>query len=167
MAEQGAIRPVESDADIRMVVALGQRIWTAHYTSMLAPGQTAYMLEHFHSEATIRAEISEQGYAYFLISDGQVDVGYIGILNEGETLYLSKLYVLSSARGAGLGRRAMDFVTARARAAGCRAIRLGVNKMNTGTIAAYERLGFRITGEVLTEIGGGFVMDDYAMEKPL
>ena len=43
--------------------------------------------------------------------------------------------------------------------------RVGI--LNTGTIAAYERMGFRITGEVLTEIGGGFVMDDYAMERVL
>ena len=31
----------------------------------------------------------------------------------------------------------------------------------------YEHLGFSITGQVQTDIGGGFVMDDYVMEYHL
>ena len=167
MTESGTIRPVETEADIATVVDLGRRIWTEHYTPILAEGQVPYMLAHFHSEAIIREEIATKGYAYHLLGNGAEDVGYVGFQRRDDVIYLSKLYVLTSARGLGLGRLALRFVRDHARAAGCRAVTLGVNKGNAGTIAAYERIGFRITGEMVTDIGGGYVMDDYAMEWAL
>ena len=44
---------------------------------------------------------------------------------------------------------------------------LSVNKHNTRAIAAYRRNGFVIAESVVTDIGGGFVMDDYVMAKNL
>ena len=49
---------------------------------------------------------------------------------------------------------------------GCRELWLTVNKHNTGSIAFYERMGFRKTGALVTDIGHGFVMDDWRMAKP-
>ena len=42
---------------------------------------------------------------------------------------------------------------------------LAVNKNNATAIAAYLKHGFRIADAVVKEIGGGFVMDDYIMER--
>jgi diamine N-acetyltransferase len=42
---------------------------------------------------------------------------------------------------------------------------LAVNKRNVNAINAYLKHGFRIAEAVVKEIGGGFVMDDYVMEK--
>ena len=36
---------------------------------------------------------------------------------------------------------------------------------NIGAISAYEKLGFRKVGSLVQDIGSGFVMDDFAMEK--
>ena len=46
-------------------------------------------------------------------------------------------------------------------------IRLTVNKYNINTIKAYEKWGFKTVDAVVTDIGSGFVMDDFIMEmKP-
>jgi len=42
-----------------------------------------------------------------------------------------------------------------------------VNKRNVRAIKAYQRNGFEIADSVVTDIGGGFVMDDYVMAKDL
>jgi len=42
---------------------------------------------------------------------------------------------------------------------------LTVNKDNADSIAFYRRVGFGIAGSSVTDIGGGFVMDDYRMSK--
>ena len=42
---------------------------------------------------------------------------------------------------------------------------LTVNRNNAGSIAFYERAGFRKTNELVTDIGAGFVMDDWRMAK--
>ncbi len=53
------------------------------------------------------------------------------------------------------------------RAGGARRLILSVNKRNIRAIAAYRRNGFIIAESVVTDIGGGFVMDDYVMTKEL
>ena len=40
-----------------------------------------------------------------------------------------------------------------------------VNKRNDRAIAAYQKAGFCIAEEAVLDIGGGFVMDDFLMEK--
>ena len=42
-----------------------------------------------------------------------------------------------------------------------------VNRNNTGSVAAYEKMGFQKVREQVAEIGGGYVMDDYIMELPV
>ena len=54
-----------------------------------------------------------------------------------------------------------------ARGQGCGWLTLAVNKNNASAIAAYLKHGFRIAEAVTKDIGGGFVMDDYVMERPL
>jgi hypothetical protein len=34
-------------------------------------------------------------------------------------------------------------------------------------VQEYERMGFSIAEAIVMDIGGGFVMDDYRMEKPV
>ncbi len=40
-----------------------------------------------------------------------------------------------------------------------------VNKNNSLAIRAYEKLGFENLGSIVADIGNGFVIDDYRMEK--
>jgi ribosomal protein S18 acetylase RimI-like enzyme len=50
---------------------------------------------------------------------------------------------------------------------GARRLILCVNKRNAGASKAYQRNGFEIAGSVVTDIGDGFVMDDFIMAKEL
>jgi len=43
-------------------------------------------------------------------------------------------------------------------------ILLTVNKANARALRAYERAGFRTIDAIFTDIGGGFVMNDFVME---
>ena len=45
-----------------------------------------------------------------------------------------------------------------------RTIWLTVNRRNERAIGAYRRTGFREVRAQVTDIGGGYVMDDYVME---
>ena len=53
-----------------------------------------------------------------------------------------------------------------ARADGCAAVELNVNR-NNPAVHAYKHLGFDVAAEVIANIGCGFIMDDYLMRKPL
>ncbi len=57
--------------------------------------------------------------------------------------------------------------TRAARRRGSNAVRLNVNKHNLKSIAAYRKHGYAVIETVVAAIGGGYVMDDYVMEKKL
>jgi len=76
---------------------------------------------------------------------------------------LSKLYLLPAWHGHGLGRQMLQHVQARSAELGALEIWLQVNKQNIRAIRAYERAGFSVRESVVTDIGGGFVMDDFIM----
>ena len=82
-------------------------------------------------------------------------------------LFLSKLYLIRHARGRGLARKAIEALVELARAEGLSRIHLTVNKHNLQAIQVYEHLGFARTGAVVTDIGGGFAMDDYLYAYPV
>jgi RimJ/RimL family protein N-acetyltransferase len=50
---------------------------------------------------------------------------------------------------------------------GCKHLQLRVNKANAPAIRAYLRAGFVFLDDVCSDIGSGFVMDDFRMEKAL
>jgi ribosomal protein S18 acetylase RimI-like enzyme len=76
---------------------------------------------------------------------------------------LDKLYVHPAWQRRGYGRMLIDRAVTVARAYGCDALMLAVNKRNDPAITAYRKHGFTIAESVVKDIGGGFVMDDYVM----
>lgn len=88
-------------------------------------------------------------------------VGYFGISDKQDYLFLSKLYIKKEFRHKGIGAKAFEKIK---QIANGKKIRLTVNKYNTNTIKAYEKWGFKTVDAVVTDIGNGFVMDDYIME---
>jgi len=149
---------------IKEVKNLAYEIWTEHYIPIIGAAQVSYMLEKFQSERSITNQI-DQGYLYFLIQYDSKYIGYIGAIQKGEELFLSKIYLKSDKRGKGCGRQAIKFVEELAKERYCSKITLTVNKNNANSIKAYEKIGFINAGSVVQDIGNGFFMDDYKMEK--
>ncbi|MFW5830500.1 MAG: GNAT family N-acetyltransferase, partial [Planctomycetota bacterium] len=156
--------PVRTSAVIARVVRLAECIWQQHYTPIIGPAQVAYMLDRFQSPAAIAAQIAAGVDYHLLLHDGQ-DAGYCAWQQEKDELFLSKLYVVPELRGCGLARSAVSAAEQVARDHALARIRLNVNRHNAGAIAAYQHLGFVIRREICADIGGGFVMDDYVMER--
>jgi ribosomal protein S18 acetylase RimI-like enzyme len=151
---------VITPGDIATVARLAREIWTAHYTPIIGAEQVDYMLGRFQNEDAIAAQITE-GFAYFLVAVEGGAVGYAAILPEPDaSLFLSKIYVHSSARGQGAGKALLDHIITLARRRGLSRIHLTVNRHNQHSIAWYLRQGFVKIGTKCQDIGNGFVMDD-------
>lgn len=158
------IEPVLNNSQIEIVENLACEIWNEHFTPIIGKVQVDYMLEKFQSRKAISEQI-ENGFLYYLIRTNHDSIGYIGIHPKQDELFLSKIYIRSSERGRGYGRKAIQFLEKLAQEKGLRKITLTVNKNNIDTIKAYEKFGFRNIGPVVQDIGNGFIMDDYGMEK--
>ncbi|MGA7723137.1 MAG: GNAT family N-acetyltransferase [Ignavibacteriaceae bacterium] len=152
----------EDQADI--VETLAIEIWNEHYIPIIGKQQVDYMLAKFQSKEAMKEQI-KKGYSYFLVEEEGRNIGYIGIELKIDELFLSKLYIKSSERGMGYGKKALKFLEELARGKNINKISLTVNKNNVKSIAAYERMGFKNLGSIVMDIGGGFIMDDYKMER--
>jgi ribosomal protein S18 acetylase RimI-like enzyme len=155
---------VSTENQIDIIESLAREIWTEHYIPLIGKQQVDYMLARYQSKQAVKEQLAS-GALYFLIEEGQACIGYFAVQPRGDELYLSKIYLQSSCRARGYGKKAVQFVESLARERGLRKIALTVNKNNTAAIRAYEKMGFRNVGSLVQEIGSGFVMDDYAMEK--
>jgi len=158
-------KPAIHKADFIAISKLAKDIWTDHYTSIIGIDQVNYMLDNFQSETAIENQIKIDHYKYFTIINKQKAVGYIAIKNKEDALFLSKIYILKTCRGKGLGKLAMNFIEEQAENSNCKKIYLTVNRHNTNSIKAYQNIGFKKIEELVLDIGNGFVMDDYKMEK--
>ena len=167
MVAEIQIKPVQSAADVSTVARLASEIWYEYYPPLIGQAQVDYMVAKFQTEAAIQ-EQRDKGYEYFLTIHGDRPIGYLALLAEPEhqRAFISKFYLHGLSRGAGTGRHCMEFIEQIATRRGLTLLWLTVNKGNP-SVKAYERLGFHIAADIEIDIGGGFVMDDFRMEKQL
>ena len=161
-----SFKAATSARELLQIEKMAHTIWHEHYTPIIGVEQVVYMLDKFQSVACMAEQI-KSGYQYFLINQTKTPVGYLSFIKRGEELFLSKVYILKSARWLGIGKTAFKFIETKATEYHCKKISLTVNRNNHNSIKAYESAGFQNTGELVQDIGHGFVMDDYSMEKLL
>jgi GNAT superfamily N-acetyltransferase len=160
------ITRVKTDDEIDIVTELAKEIWTEHFTPIIGKSQVDYMLDKFQSSKAIKSQ-TLTGYEYYLATAKNNYVGYTALVPdiENNKMMISKLYTLSSIRGKGVGAALLSFIECKCVSGHISTIWLTVNKYNHGPIAWYQRHGFNIVDKTKTDIGGGFFMDDYIMEK--
>lgn len=158
-----AVRP----EDIPELITLARHTWHRHYPSIITPAQIEYMLSQRYSESVIREQLTSERYWWDQLRDqGQMMAFAATELTDhpGE-MKLDKLYVNYELRRRGYGSALLGHIEARAKSQGCHRLYLQVNKNNTSAIGAYQKNGFVIADSVVFDIGEGFVMDDYILEK--
>lgn len=161
------LKATENTSEIEIAAKLADEIWHECFADILTQDQIDYMIENFQSKQAMERQMAEEGYLYYLLDvDGEY-VGYTAIRADGDTLFLSKIYLLADFRGKGISSRVFDFLEDYCKNNKLKSIWLTVNKNNDRAVAVYKKRGFRITREQVTDIGDGFVMDDFIFEKTI
>lgn len=161
------IRICKTDEQLAQLARLANEIWHEYFASLLSPEQIDYMVQMYQSLDALTRAVRQQGYTYFLGYEGDELVGYCGVKPDGDRLFLSKLYLRSDMRGKHLSTLLLDRAVELARAQGMRAVYLTCNKYNAHSLDVYHAKGFRDIDAVVTDIGNGFVMDDYILQLDL
>jgi ribosomal protein S18 acetylase RimI-like enzyme len=160
------ITTAKSVEDAKQIASLAKTIWEEHYTPLIGRDQVNYMLNKFQSANRIYEDINSGEYIYYVANccEGKF-VGYCGIKKDKDNkgVFLSKLYVKLNFRGLGISKGFLNLIIEKAKAEGYDHIWLTVNKNNFSSIEAYKKMGFVIVEEMVSDIGNGFVMDDYKM----
>lgn len=162
-----AIAPL-ADGEIEALCALARAIWRDHYPPIIGTAQTEYMLAQRYDPSIVRTEIARGDIWWDTLSeDGEMLAFASSFAGGPGEIKLDKLYVRTDRQRQGYGAALIEHTCERAARLGYERIVLAVNKRNAAAIAAYEKHGFRTREAVVKDIGGGFVMDDYVMERNL
>lgn len=157
---------VNSEEEIRTIANKAEVIWHEYFPGIISVEQIDYMVDMFLAPHSIKREMAE-GYEFYLQYDGEENTGFMVVKPEQDRLFISKLYVDKEHRGQGYGspmfEKAMEICVSNH----LKVMYLTVNKYNTPSIEIYKHRGFDTIQETVTDIGHGFVMDDYIMEKKL
>jgi len=154
-------------SEVGLVRGMACRIWPLAYDGIIPASQIDYMLDRMYSEETLSDEIGVKNIDYRWIVVGGEKVGFLaaGPVVEGGVCPLHKFYLLPEAQDRGIGSATLAAFISLAASAAVAALELRVNRHNTRAIALYRKAGFVISREDCLEIGGGFVMDDYVLQR--
>jgi diamine N-acetyltransferase len=134
---------------IPLIRELTYQVWPQTYASILSQDQIDYMLEMMYSPSSLTKQINE-GAQFIIVYEEKSPVGFAS-------------YQLI---GKGTGRFIIDYIIEEIKMKNAVAMQLQVNKQNKAK-EFYEKLGFTVIKEFAFDIGNGYVMDDYIMEKKL
>ncbi len=158
---------INTDEQIKSLASLASEIWHEYWPCLLSADQINYMVKKFQSYEAIKHQLDFENYIYYILENDNNFIGYFGVSIKEDYLFLSKLYIKKDYRHNGYGKIAFDKIKLITKEYNKTSIQLTVNKYNKNTIKAYDRWGFKTIDAVVTDIGQGFVMDDYIMEYVL
>lgn len=155
--------------DIFIIQTLADQIWPSTFSDILSEEQITYMINMMYSTASLNYQMAEAGHHFLLARDNDEYLGYVSYefdyKEKGQTK-IHKIYVLPSIQGKGIGKLFIDKISQLAIENANKKLALNVNRFNKA-IGFYQRIGFEIIGREDIDIGNGFLMEDYIMNKKL
>lgn len=152
----------ENERDFEIIRSIAQTVMHETYDGSLPQGQIDYMIKKFLSEEAIQSSLEEREYEYKIIYLNGEIAGFAAYCpakyyseNYADGTFLSKIYVKQFARGKRIFSKFLHTLR--------RPVYLTVKKDNLQTINTCKHKGFKIVESVVTDIGEGYVTDDFVM----
>lgn len=162
------IRPATTQ-DYLHIQNIAYQTWPPTFGDILSPTQITYMLDWMYSLPALHQQVEVKGHTFLLAQDGEDPVGFVSYecqYQDSPTTKIHKIYILPSTQGKGVGKALLGHTSEIARQAGNSSLLLNVNRYNKA-LDFYKRMGFELIGQENIDIGQGFLMEDYILEKQL
>jgi ribosomal protein S18 acetylase RimI-like enzyme len=158
--------------DVPVIHKLAHAIWPVAYKDILTSAQLKYMLDLIYAPHQLIRQIEKLGHRFIVIDDDYYgSIAPVGFASwslkspSDPTIFkLHKLYVLPAKKGKGCGKFMLDHIMAIIKKQGASVLELNVNRNNDAQLF-YHKMGFSIKGEEDIDIGKGYFMNDYVMER--
>ena len=150
-----------------IIRSIAQETWTIAYGEILSTAQLEYMFDMMYSVDSLLEQAAKKNLQFILAKKGNDYLGFASYENDihqTNKTKIHKIYILPETQGKGIGKVLIDFIAVEAQRQKDIAVVLNVNKYNKA-IHFYLKLGFSNVKEEVIDIGNGYVMDDYVMEK--
>lgn len=158
-----------SIADINTIQDIANTTWPITYGKILSKEQLAYMMDLIYSDESLLNQIQKQKQLFYIAYEETSVLAFLAIehnYKDEAVTRIHKIYILPEAQGKGIGKLLIDATQKFANENNSTTLSLNVNRFNKA-LAFYQKLGFEIIAEENVEIGNGYLMEDYKMEKKL
>jgi len=161
------IKICSNEQEIKALAQCAKEIWNEYFITLISQAQIDYMVQQFQSEEALKKAIYKDHYTYFIGYEADRIIAYCGVQVQGNRLFLSKLYVKKQYRKQGIASKLLQKAIHFAKQQQCDAVYLTCNKYNENSLSIYRHKGFTTIDSVQTDIGEGFIMDDYILQLKL
>lgn len=158
-----------NNIDIPIIQHIAYTTWHETYTGILSEKQIEYMLDMMYNDKALAEQMQLLNHRFALVSKDDIVVGFVSCeygYKDSEATKIHKLYVLPQYQGLGLGKKLIEQVEQQAIQSNNTSILLNVNRFNP-SLDFYRRMGFEVIKEENIDIGNGYWMEDYVLEKQL
>lgn len=148
--------------DLDRIINLAEQTWFVTYAKILSIKQSNFMFSKMYNKDAL-IENYNSGSEFYIISQN-IDLGFMELVSKNNVLKISKIYVLQGNQKKGIGRGLINHAIKIAQSKTKSKVTLNVNRNNSAKLF-YLKNNFTITKEVDIEIGNGYLMEDYVMER--
>lgn len=158
-----------NENQVKRIQEIAYQTWPDTFKNILSQEQIEYMLNWMYNQEILTEQI-RNGHRFFILNENEKDLGFIGVQPNYPNVGISKIhkiYVLPNTQGKGVGKKLIEFIEVFLKEnfqSG--KVFLNVNRFNRA-VDFYHKIGFNIVKEENIDIGNGFLMEDYVMEKVL
>ena len=154
-------------ADVKIIQDIATRTWPTAYGEILSKKQLDYMMDLIYSELSLIEQMKKKEQLFYIAFDESAALAFIAIEHNYKreaVTRIHKIYILPETQGKGMGKLLIYFAENEAKKENATALSLNVNRYNKALLF-YQKFGFKIIAEEDIEIGNGYLMEDYKMEK--
>jgi GNAT superfamily N-acetyltransferase len=155
--------------DYKTIQEIVHKTYPETYGAILSKEQLDFMLNAFYSEVALKDNVVSKGHHFLLAKENELVLGFASYehnYQNNDITRIHKIYVLPQTQGKGVGNTLIAHIEELAIENHSADLSLNVNRFNK-TCAFYHKKGFQIIEEVGIEIGHGYLMEGYVMEKML
>jgi ribosomal protein S18 acetylase RimI-like enzyme len=154
--------------DIHTIQEVMMKVWPQTYAPIISEDQISYMIQMMYSDQSLHQQMKD-GQHFILALTDNVPVGYASFSRtENWTTYkLHKLYIDTNIQRKGIGTALLNKIIQIIKSDHGKFLHLQVNRNNFHALDFYKKNGFFIIKAIDMDIGNGFFMNDYILQKRL
>ncbi len=154
-------------ADIPLIQEIAYKTWPVTFQNILTAAQIIYMLDLMYSSESLQDQMLHKNHQFLLASNSEEYSGFSSYqVVSSSTIKIHKIYVNPEAQGKGIGASLFRYIELLAEQLHVSKVTLNVN-INNQAISFYQARGYQTIRQEDIQIGNGYLMEDYVMEKKI
>ncbi len=158
-----------TEKDFETIKFIAENTWFDTFGDILSNSQINYMLSMMYNLDSLKNQTEKLNHIFLLARENENNYGYLSYELDYQKIgktKIHKIYILPQTQGKGIGKILIDEITEIALSNQQNILCLNVNRFNKA-IGFYEKIGFKTIGQENIDIGDGFLMEDFIMEKAI